>query len=196
MVLLLALVAGLAAGLVRALWKKRAYQAIPLKYWWLVLVAYLPQLIAFQWKVTRSSFPDSWAPVVLVSSQVILLIFVAINYRERRIWILGIGFFLNFLVIVLNGGLMPIQPETVQLLIPHAPAGSWQIGSRLGIGKDIVLLASSTRLWFLSDRFLLPSWIPLQVAFSLGDIFIALGTFWLLWSLGGSQKREENTLCS
>jgi hypothetical protein len=191
LILLIALIAGLLAGWLRALWNKRAFQSIRLKYWWLVILAFIPQLVAFQWKVTNASFPDTWAPAALVSSQVILLVFVWFNRRDRRVWALGCGLLLNFLVIVLNGGLMPISPETVQTLIPNAPSGSWQIGDRLGTGKDIVLPVLSTRLWFLSDRFLSPAWFNYQVAFSAGDVLIAIGAFWLLWSLGGPLKLKE-----
>lgn len=191
MILLIALVAGLTAGWLRAWRNKRAFQAIHLRYGWLVILAFIPQLVAFQWKVTSSSFPDAWAPVALVSSQVILLVFVWFNRRDPRVWVLGFGLLLNFLVIVLNGGLMPISPETVQKLIPNAPSGSWHIGEQLGTGKDIVLPSLSTRLWYLSDRFLLPAWLHYQVAFSLGDLFIAIGAFWLLWSLGGPLKPKE-----
>jgi hypothetical protein len=191
LILLIALVAGLTAGWLRAWWNKRALQAIRLKYWWLVILAFIPQLVAFQWKVTSSNFSDAWAPAALVSSQVVLLVFVWFNRRDPRVWVLGIGLLLNFLVTVLNGGLMPISPETVQKLIPNAPSGAWHIGERLGTGKDIVLPSLSTRLWYLSDRFLLPSWLQYRVAFSLGDVFIAIGAFWLLWSLGGPLKTKE-----
>lgn len=188
MILIIALLAGLAAGLLRALWKKRAYQAIPLKYGWLILVAYIPQWLAFYWSATSSKLPAAWAPVIFSLSELLLFVFIVVNYREPLLWLLGVGFFLNFIVVILNGGLMPISPETVRQLIPNAPAGSWEIGSRLGTGKDIVLTIQATRLWFLSDRFLLPPGLPFHVAFSLGDIFIAIGGFWLLWSMGGPQK--------
>ena len=53
------------------------------------------------------------------------------------------------------------------------------MGSRLGTGKDIVLAVDQTRLWWLSDRFLLP--LPGgYVAFSLGDVLIAVGAFFVL----------------
>lgn len=136
--------------------------------------------------------PDEWAPILLVGSQIILLVFVWINRKKPGFWMLGAGLALNFLVIVLNGGLMPISPENVRKVYPDVPADWWQVGERLGNGKDIVLTPSTTRLWFLSDRFLLPEGLGFQVAFSLGDVLIALGAFWLLWTLGGPRLVEQN----
>jgi hypothetical protein len=92
---------------------------------------------------------------------------------------------------------MPITPARVEALIPNAPEGFWTVGERLGIGKDIVLPVEETRMWWLSDRFLLPAWFPYRVAFSLGDVFIFLGAFWSLWLIGGasdlarSRDRQE-----
>jgi hypothetical protein len=80
--------------------------------------------------------------------------------------------------------LMPISPATLQRIMP-GQADSWMIGQRLGYGKDIVLTPELTKLGFLSDRFVLPPIGNLYVAFSLGDVFIAIGVLWLLWSLGG-----------
>jgi len=84
---------------------------------------------------------------------------------------------------------MPITPETVQWLRPDAAEGSWQIGERLGYGKDIVLPRGETILWFLSDQFRSFSSLSYRVAFSPGDVLIALGAFWLLWSSGGPAQK-------
>jgi len=85
----------------------------------------------------------------------------------------------NLIVIAANGGFMPISPQTASRLVPPTAVQSMALGSRFGAGKDILLLPQDTRLECLADRFLLPEGFPYQVAFSLGDIFIALGAFWL-----------------
>lgn len=187
MILAYAVILGLAAGLVRAWAGKRPYRTAALRLPGLVIFAFLPQLAAFYLPKAGLALPDAWAPYILVSSQVILLGFVWLNRKVAGFWLLGLGLLLNFLVIVLNGGLMPISPETVRKIYPHAPESSWQVYERLGSGKDIVLPVSETQLWFLSDRFVLPDWMNYQVAFSAGDVFIAIGALWLLWNLGGDQ---------
>ncbi|MDP2976705.1 MAG: DUF5317 family protein, partial [Anaerolineales bacterium] len=88
-------------------------------------------------------------------------------------------------------GLMPISPETATRLAPAAVVQAIQPGQRLGFSKDILLLTEDTRLVWLSDRFLLPAWFFYQVAFSLGDIFIACGIFWLLMRQGIPLKLFE-----
>jgi len=129
------------------------------------------------------------AAVALVGSQFALLLFAWANRTQPAFWLLGIGLLLNLVVIVANGGLMPITPETVAHLTKAEPGLVWQVGERLGTGKDIVLNAEATRLWFLSDRFLLlPDGLGYQVAYSLGDVVIALGAFWLLFSPNGHRQ--------
>ena len=171
-------------GLGRAWLAGRRIHTPEISLAWLVLAAYLPQFLAFQFPVSRKFFPDEWAAIILVVSQGALLIFAWSNRRQPVFWMLGLGLACNLAVIVLNGGLMPISPETVVRLAPEASNSAWQVGERLGIGKDIVLETSRTRLWWLADRFLLPGWFPYSVAFSLGDLLIAFGTFGFFWSLG------------
>lgn len=191
MVLAAAVIIGLIAGLARAWVGKRSYRIVSLKLPGLVLFAFLPQWVSFYLSKVGFRVPDEWAPVILVSSQILLLLFAWLNRKQPGFWLLGTGLLLNFLVIVLNGGLMPISPETVRVLYPDVPESRWQVGRRLGNGKDIVLEAAATRLTFLSDRFLLPDWLQYQVAFSAGDVLIALGAFWLLWTLGGQQTDQH-----
>ncbi len=188
MVLLVAVVIGLILGLCRAWIGKRPYRAYELKVPGLVLLAFIPQFVAF-YVPAAHTLSDRLVSILFVSSIVILLIFSLFNIRKTSFWPISIGFFLNALVIILNGGWMPISPDVVQKVNPNAPEGSWAVGQRLGYTKDFVLAPGATRLWFLSDRFTLPASIQYQVAFSLGDVLIALGVIWLLWSLGG-KKRE------
>ena len=181
MILLLAVVAGVVFGVVRAWFQSRPYQTPELRFIWLVLLAVIPQLFTFHVYSTAKLIPDYLAPFILVSTQILLIVFVWVNRKKSGFWALGIGLGLNFLVIILNGGLMPICPEAVTYLIPNAPNSAWAIGDRLGTSKNIVLSIKGTRLAWMSDYIMLPAWIPWRVAYSVGDIGIALGAFLLLW---------------
>lgn len=185
MILVLAVLAGLIAGLLRAALTGQSLQTPALRLAWLVPVAFLPQYLAFGLGVTRRLIPDSLAILFLVGSQLLLLAFAWANRGIPGFRLLGAGLLFNLSVILLNGGLMPISPESVTRLVPDAPEGAWQVGERLAKGKDVVLPVAQMRLAWLSDRFFLPNWIPYRVVFSFGDILVAIGAFWLLWRLGG-----------
>ncbi len=103
---------------------------------------------------------------------------------------MGVGLLLNFLVIALNGGMMPLTPENAQHLIPAGSKVSLILGKRVASTKDILLEKAQTRLWFLGDVFLLPKWLHYPLAFSPGDVLLSMGVFWLFWELGSSNKQE------
>jgi hypothetical protein len=178
MILLLAVTAGLLAGLAWA-WRWRAqYEAPVLHHLWLVFIAFLPQYMAIHLPA-RGSIPNWAAALCLIISQLLLFGFALLNRNHQGMKILMIGAFLNFMVMSANGGFMPVGPQTASRLVPEHVIGKMPIGSRFG-NKDILLPPEQTRLEWLADRFLPPVWSPYQVAFSLGDVFIAVGVFWLL----------------
>ncbi len=194
MVLLLsAVLIGLIAGVIRARFLRHQYISPNIQWFGLVLLAVIPQWLVFSFTPTRAVAPLQAVKISLVASQVLLLVFTWKNKKLPGFWLLGLGLILNLVVISLNGGLMPIRPELAEWLVPGAPAGAWQIGERFGTGKDIVLEVAQTRLWFLSDALRLPDWVNIRIAFSVGDVLIATGAFWLLFSMGGraGQKKQE-----
>ena len=191
MILLLALLAGWLSGLAYARWQRRPYQVLTIKYLWLAFVAFIPQLLAFYLPATRSRIPDLLAAASLFTSLVLLLVFAWTNRNLAGMWLLMAGLVLNLAVILANGGFMPISPATAARLVPAAVVEAMHVGSRFGFGKDVLLLPEDTHLVWLSDRFLLPAWFFYHVAFSMGDIFIASGIFWLLLRQGIPLKLLE-----
>jgi hypothetical protein len=183
-VLLLAVLAGTLAGGARAWCQGSTLSPPALRRVWLVALAFLPQWFAFNLAAGQDLVPDRLAALILVISQLLLLVFAWFNRDRPGFGALTVGLGLNLLVISLNGGFMPIAPETLKQLFATLPSG-WELGGRLGASKNILLPAAATHLVWLSDRLLLPPWFPHRVAVSLGDAFIAAGAFWVLWASAG-----------
>lgn len=192
MVLLTAVAAGLILTVVRAKLTSRRLKPIKLKLDWLVLVAVLPQILVFQIPAIGKQFSDALIPFILVTSQALLLGFAAANLTQPGVWALGLGLLANFLAIIFNGGWMPISPEVVHRILPHLPVDFPLTDRRLGLSKDWIYAENDIHLPWLSDRFTLPEWSSYQVAFSIGDILIAIGIIWLLWSLSDPENRRQN----
>jgi hypothetical protein len=138
---------------------------VKLRAWPLLVLGFGMQVAADRIPTDRSWSHD--AAVTLVILSFIPLITIAwLNRHEAGMWLVGLGVFMNFTVIAVNGG-MPVLPEAASL----------------GLGRDItavdfdalskhVLLDEGTRLAFLGDV------IPVRVlrnVISLGDVFLAIG---------------------
>lgn len=174
MILLVSLAAGLLVGVGVARWRGFPYQPPELKYAWLVFAAFLPQFTAFY--ISGNDKVPNW---LLPLSQIGLLAFAWLNRKLPGMQFLLLGTALNLTVIAANGGFMPINPQTASHLIGQEALEEFQLGERFGT-KDILLRPEDTRFEWLADRFLPPAWSVYQVAFSLGDVFIAMGVFLLL----------------
>jgi hypothetical protein len=178
-ILWLGLVIGLVAGLGLSRWRGHPYRPPTLNHVWLVIVGFLPQFLTVYLGNARVTIPDWMAALSIVTSQLILLIFAWLNRHLAGMSVLIFGLILNMAVMVANGGFMPINPNTAERIVGPERIASYGLGSRIGY-KDILLSKNETRLEWLADRFLPPARLPYQVAFSLGDVFIAFGAFWIL----------------
>lgn len=191
MILLIAVVIGLGATLLRARLSGRRLKPLHIRISWLVFLAVIPQILSFQIPATGKLIPEGIVPFILVGSQILLLVFAAANIRQPGFWALGLGLLANFTVIALNGGWMPISADTLRRLLPHLTAETTITSQRLLLTKDWIMPPSQTHLVWLSDTLTLPG---LSVAFSIGDIFIALGAFILMMSLSDPIKEESRDL--
>ncbi len=186
MILLLAVAVGAAAGLARALLRGNAFTAPAIRGIGWAIAAFIPQFLVFYFSPLEGRYSQTVASVVLVGSLLLLLIFTWQNRAVTAFYVMGLGLLLNLAAIGLNGGLMPISPETISQLYPTDQLNAVEKGHQLGYTKDIVLPVAETRLELLADRFILPDWSPIPVAYSIGDVVMAIGVIWLLWQCGGS----------
>jgi hypothetical protein len=177
-ILLFAIALGLFAGLMWANRNQVKYEAPVLRHIWLVVVAFAPQYITIYLPV-REFISQTLFGSLLVASQIIFLCFAFLNRDLPGMKVLALGAILNLLVISANHGFMPISLETAGQLVSDHSSQDLLPGNRFG-PKDILLAPEETHFEWLADRFLAPSWFPYQSAFSLGDVFIAVGAFWLL----------------
>lgn len=123
-------------------------------------------------------------------SQGMLLIFVWRNRHLRFIQILALGFLLNLLPMVANGGYMPVTPEALAAMHPGTVVADWPAGTpRM---RGVALKQSETWFWPLSDIFVLGPLFPppasWAVAFSIGDLILILGFAWAFISAMQSRR--------
>lgn len=181
-ILLVGLILGLIAGYVRAWLANQPYTLPVIQRVELVLLAFLPQALVFFIPQTGQFVSHQWAALILPISLVILVLFAWYNRHLQGFWLLGLGLLLNLAVIAANGGLMPISPET--LTIVHGAQAEEVADSRDFGSKSVVLPVEETRLEWLADRFTVPDRLPIQFAYSLGDVLLVIGAFWALYAGG------------
>lgn len=177
MILLFAFVLSVGVALLRG-GKLERLAGIGLRHGWLAIGAFALQIIDIYFPLPASEGLLSWRVLLLVGSYGLLLVFVGLNRHLPGVPLIGAGLALNLLVMLGNGGYMPITPEALgRAGLDHLALGS-KPGSRLVATKDILLPREETRLWILSDILVIPSTLPLSSAFSAGDVVLAVGVFW------------------
>jgi len=144
--------------------------------WWLALVGLGLQFVPIP---TMDGQIDHWLGVgLLMASYGVLLVFVALNIRLSGMWLVGVGFALNLLVIVVNGG-MPVNQHALQRAYGSSYGRTLhqllaEGGAKHHLARpDDVLLP-------LSDVIPVPR--PVGNVFSAGDFVSIVGITWLLAS--------------
>lgn len=115
--------------------------------------------------------------LLILASFGLLFVAVLANRRLPGMMWLGLGSALNFLVILANGGWMPVTAELLATAgFVNTPAAVVP-GQRVLFSKDVVMVSQEMHLSWLSDRFVLPKAGPFTMVFSAGDVLMMLGLF-------------------
>jgi hypothetical protein len=196
-ILLIGIVFGLIAGSIRAWLQRQPFELPNIQRVELALISFIPQALIFFVPQTGRLISQDWAALVLPLSLGILVLFVWCNRRLQGFWLLGVGLLLNLTVIVANGGLMPVSPSTLATIYGtelDAIQMEQDVANRAFGSKSVVLPVEETRLEWLADRFTVPDQLPIQFAYSLGDLFLVMGAFWALFVGGTALQYNAGTL--
>ena len=180
MILVAATVLSIAVALLRG-GRFTSLVRMPLRWGVLAVAAFVIQaLFIYQTPSRRVIGVWGWEELLFVGSHLLLLVVVWANRQLAGVKWIGLGLLLNLVVMVANGGWMPITPEAIVKVGHTSLVPSLVSGTRVYSSKNIVLSSQETRLWFLSDVFVLSRPFPVPSVFSIGDVFVALGVFLLL----------------
>lgn len=115
---------------------------------------------------------------IFIHSLSYLLIFIGLiyNFNRKSMILVFIGALLNYIVIVANGGQMPVSGSGLSLL------GMEQYLEVLKSNSVIThtLINDSTNLYFLGDIIPTPKFYPFPKMISIGDVFLGIGIFALI----------------
>ena len=119
-------------------------------------------------------------PWVYVLSLLMLVAFLLVNYRVFGVPILLVGLMLNLLVIGVNHGRMPADPQALVATGQSSPAEQLV---RDGTAANVVLMSDQTHLNFLGDYIVLPFLGGMGSAYSIGDLVALVGEAALVYGM-------------
>lgn len=141
--------------------------------WYFIIASFLIEFTAVYLAAKGVKLIIDGISFIHLLSYVLLFFGLFMNFDKYSFWIITAGVFLNFIVIMANGGQMPISPEAL------SSAGLYKNMADIAEGRIIThtLINETTRFKILADILALPKFYPRPKVYSLGDILMALGIF-------------------
>jgi hypothetical protein len=130
-----------------------------------------------------------WQMVILMASPLALMLLFLLNHHLPGAKLFALGIALNVVVMVANGGWMPITPQTYHFVHPNRPVVEQ---SRPANSKNIVLPQAETNLWILSD--IIPVTLPWRrYAVSLGDVLLIVAVAQFIFQTTAEKNTPQPT---
>ncbi|HHV59670.1 MAG TPA: DUF5317 domain-containing protein [Clostridiaceae bacterium] len=187
MLYILAIAAAITAGVIAG-GKVSNLADIRINKAWLIIVAFSMQALV-QILGMREIVPVSQYSIV-ISGVVYCLLFACFWFNRNYIgiWFIAAGSFMNALVMMANGGKMPVEESILE-----SQGAPLEIIEKVRLGMDgkHSIIDGSTKLVFLSDIIETPPFLDwmMQIV-SIGDLVVVLGLFILVFEI----VKKGNTL--
>ncbi len=151
--------------------KFKSLGRVRINNWWLFLMAFVIEFGAVFAVSAGIEIVGRYRMYLHILSYLVLFAGVMSNREYPSMWIIFLGSLLNFVVIAINGGAMPISLEGLH----RTGLDNYvQIINAGGLATHQALTAS-TKLAFLADIIVLPKPYPFAKVMSIGDVLICLG---------------------
>lgn len=141
---------------------------------WIIILAFILQSLMRVLTVNGWDIAVRYGLIMHCLVFGILFIGFWFNRHNVGLCIIGLGSFLNALVMALNGGRMPVSAGA----LAKSGITGMQDYLRQGINGKHIILDEATRLFFLADIISLPSFLGvLMPVVSIGDLIVGVGIF-------------------
>ncbi|ALC88812.1 hypothetical protein AM500_02605 [Bacillus sp. FJAT-18017] len=164
---------------------------LKLKYGWIFPLLLLVQIIVFVFQ-NKIPFLGQASPYIYMLVYVLGLLFLFLNRHHTGFIAIFIGVFLNFLVMAVNGGRMPVSMEATAAVLDPAFVDVM----KNSLYAKHMILDESTRLAFLGDIIPLTNPYPRDQVISIGDVIMNVGIFLFIQHLMVNNSRDEEVIDS
>jgi hypothetical protein len=167
----------------------RALSHLKLKWGWVFPVLLLTQIFVFTFQ-NDIPFLGQASDSIYIVVYIVGLVFLFMNRHHKGFNLIWIGVFLNFIVMVVNGGRMPVSVEASAVLDP-----GYIQALKDGLYGKHAILTEATKLGFLGDIIPLSDPYPRTQIISIGDVIMNIGIFFFIQNLMvKSSQTDETTL--
>ena len=160
----------------------------------LVRLAYLaPVALGIQLLLIKGAFVPK--EVLLFGLSLSYLLLMAVVIANRCLWgmrVMAVGLALNVAAMAVNGGLMPVTPETLDRAGLSSLAAETDMGHVIPKTKDVLVDRSAVKLYPITD--ILVTQYPRRLAYSVGDLIIVAGVLIALTEIAILALRRREML--
>jgi hypothetical protein len=168
------IILGLIVGWIRAGWRNglMALSQIKIRGGWIFPVILLIQLGLYSLH-GKVQFVEDYNGYIFMLVYAAGLVLLWLNRKEKGFWWIFAGVSMNFLVMLLNGGKMPVSLDAISVI---DPAYAESLSNSM-IETKHSIMTNATALPFLGDIIPLTLPYPRQLVISIGDVIMNFGIF-------------------